>query len=213
MVISFLGGQSIKLQFGDITIAYNPISKESKLKSTTFGADIAMISLDHEDMNGSDNASRGDKAPFVIGGPGEYEIKGVYVKGYPSESKYGGVSRINTVYTMSLEGMNVCFLGALSDTNLSGEATEDIEEVDVLFVPIGGDGVLSPSEAYKLAVQLEPKIIIPVHYGSVGKTDALKVFLKESGTDAPENLDKLTIKKKDLEGKEGDVVVLNPVTS
>jgi len=213
MVISFLGGESLKIQFGDIVIAYNPISKDSKLKSTSFGADIALVSLDHEDMNGVANASRGDRAPFVVNGPGEYEIKDVYIKGYPSHSKYGGKDRLNTIYTVSLEGMNLCLLGALNDHRLPDETIEDLEELDILFTPIGGDGVLGPAEAYKLAVQLEPRIIVPIHHGAVGSANTLKTFLKEGGEDAPETLEKLTIRKKDLEGKEGDIVVLSPTTT
>lgn len=213
MVISFLGVESLKVQFGDIVIAYNPISKNSKLKSTTFGSDIVMTSLDHDDMNGVENASRGDRAPFVISGPGEYEVKGVYVKGYPSESKYGGEARLNTIYTVSLEGMNLCFLGALSNDQLPHDILEDLEEVDVLFTPIGGEGVLTPAEAYKIAVQIESRIIIPIHHGSLGADNALKNFIKEGGGDSPQTLDKLTIKKKDLEGKEGEIIVLNPTAS
>jgi L-ascorbate metabolism protein UlaG (beta-lactamase superfamily) len=67
--------------------------------------------------------------------------------------------------------------------------------------------VLAPSAAYKLAVSLEPKIIIPTHYGDVGAKDALKVFLKEAG-ESPKAEEKLTLKKKDLEGKEADIIVL-----
>ena len=106
--------------------------------------------------------------------------------------------------------MNLCFLGALaSPENLSSETKEALDDIDILFVPIGGDGVLSPSEAYKLAVKLEPSIIIPIHYGDDLSPQALKTFLKEGGEEKVSPLEKLTIKKKDLEGKEGDIVVLS----
>jgi L-ascorbate metabolism protein UlaG (beta-lactamase superfamily) len=211
MVISYLGGESFKIQFGDTVIAYNPVSKDSKLKSTTFGSDIALISYNHEDFNGAENAARGDKAPFVISGPGEYEIKGVFVKGLPSKSTYGtksGEERSNTIYIVSLENMNLCFLGALGSADLSSETLEELEDVDILFVPVGGEGVLNATEADKLAVKLEPHIIIPMHYGSIGVPKALELFLKEAGESSPEKVDKLTLKKKDLEGKEGDIIVL-----
>lgn len=221
MVISYLGAEAFKIQFGDIVIAYNPVSKNSKLKSGSFGSDIVLVSLNHEDMNGAENASRGDRAPFIIRGPGEYEIKGVFVHGYPSVSKYGGKEngreRINTIYTVSLENMNLCFLGALSLSELPNNVVEELEEIDILFVPIGGGNVLSPGEAYKLAVSLEPKIIVPMHYGmngdgaaAVSGNTALKTFLKEGGEDSAEKHDKLTVKKKDLEGREGDIIVINP---
>lgn len=215
MIITYHGADFFKLSFGDTTIAVNPISKDSKLKGTRFGSDITLISLNSPEHNGADVTSRGDKESFVISGPGEYEVSGVFIKGFLSKSNYGAKEnngeKINTIYSVSLEGMNVCFLGALSDANLSAEAKEVIEEVDVLVVPIGGDGVLDPATAHKLAVQFEPKLIIPSHFGDLGDSGALKKFLKEAGEEDVKPIDKLTLKKKDLEGKEGDVVVLEQV--
>ncbi len=207
MVISYMGAEAFKIQFGDITLAINPPSKDSKFKSTSFGSDIVLVTTNHPDMNGIENASRGDKAPFTITGPGEYEIKGVFIHGLPSTSKYDGKERLNTIYSISLENMNLCFLGALGTTELKNDVTEELGEIDILFVPIGGNGVLSPSEAYKVAVALEPKIIVPMHYGD---DKSLATFLKEAGESSPEKYDKLTLKKKDLEGKSGDVFVINP---
>lgn len=208
MVITYLGGEFFKVQFGDTVLAFNPISKDSKLKTSRFGADVALISLNHTDMNGIDQVSFGEKKAFAVNGPGEYEVKGVYIKGFKSNSTYDKEPRLNTIYMVSLEGMNLCFLGALSDKDISNEALEALDEVDILFTPIGGNGVLAPADAYKLAVKLEPKIIIPMHYGSVGDANALKVFLKEGGEDALKPEDKLTLKKKDLEGRKTDIVVL-----
>ncbi|MEK7609759.1 MAG: MBL fold metallo-hydrolase [Patescibacteria group bacterium] len=207
MIINYLGGQFVKVQFGDTIIAFNPISKDSRLKPAKFGADIVLSSISHPDMNGFDQVTFGEKKPFIVSGPGEYEVKGVFIKGFNSESDYDGEKRINTIYTVSLEGMNICFLGALNTTELPKEADEAIDEVDILFVPIGGDGVLDPAKAYKLAVSIGPKIIIPVNYGDIGDKDALKKFLKEAGEN-PKPEAKLTLKKKDLEGKEADVVIL-----
>jgi L-ascorbate metabolism protein UlaG (beta-lactamase superfamily) len=68
--------------------------------------------------------------------------------------------------------------------------------------------VLDHAAAYKLAVQLEPKAIIPMHYGELGGKDALKAFLKEAGSEDVKPIDKLTAKRKDLEGKEGEIIVL-----
>jgi hypothetical protein len=90
MIITYHGAEFFKVQFGETILAFNPISKESKLKATRFGADIALISINHKDMNGADQLSFGDREPFIVNGPGEYEIKGVFVKGYPSEYAYGG---------------------------------------------------------------------------------------------------------------------------
>jgi L-ascorbate metabolism protein UlaG (beta-lactamase superfamily) len=193
-------------------LAFDPISKESKLKASSFGADIALVSLNHRDMNGVGQASRGEKEAFVINGPGEYEVKGVFIKGLPSASYYGGEKKINTIYTVNLENMNLCFLGALSEVNIPNETKEAIDGVDILFVPVGDisndskeKGTLSAGEAYKFAVSLEPSIIIPMNY-----TDAsLKAFIKEGGAEGLKPVDKLTIKKKDLEGKESEIIVLD----
>jgi L-ascorbate metabolism protein UlaG (beta-lactamase superfamily) len=207
MIITYQGAEFFKVQFGDITLAFNPISKDSSLKPTRFGADVVLVSAHHSDFNGIDQVSHGDKQPFVITGPGEYEVKGVFIKGLPSVSHYGKTELVNTIYTVSLENMNLCFLGAIDTPQLANGTVEELDEIDVLFVPIGGEGVLDAAKAYKLAVSLEPKLIIPMHYGDVGAKDALKVFLKEAGEN-PTPLAKLTLKKKDLEGKEADIIVL-----
>jgi L-ascorbate metabolism protein UlaG (beta-lactamase superfamily) len=212
MIITFLGGESFKVSFGDTTLAFNPISKDSKLATAKFGADIVLSSLNHPDMNGIDQVSFGDKKAFAITSPGEYEVKGVFIKGFGSESHYDGAKasnekRINIIYSVSLEGMNICYLGALDQTELPKEADEGLDGVDILFVPIGGNGVLDSAKAYKLAVSLEPKLIIPMHYGDIGGKDALKAFLKEAGEN-PKATTKLTLKKKDLEGKDAEVAVL-----
>ena len=76
--------ESFKISQGDLSLALNPISKSSKLKSTSAGADITLITTNHPDMNGRDTTSRGEKESFVIDGPGEYEVKDVGVKGFQS---------------------------------------------------------------------------------------------------------------------------------
>ncbi len=203
MIITYYGSEFFKVQFGDTTLAFNPISKDSKQKPSRFGADIVFVSAEHPDFNGIDQVTHGEKKPFAIEGPGEYEVGGVFIKGLASESKHGGKDIINTIYTVSLENMNICFLGALN-SELKNETIEALDEIDILFVPIGGNGVLEPAKAYKLAVSLEPKIIIPMHYDDA----QLKTFLKEAGEN-PKPETKLTLKRKDLEGKEGDVFVLD----
>jgi hypothetical protein len=210
MVITCEGAEFIKITHGNLTIALNPISKKSKLKSSSFGADICLISLNHQDMNGFENTSRGDKEPFVIKGPGEYEIDDLLIEGFPTKSTYGGENKINTIYYLKVDSMDVLYMGAIGDPELSLKAKEEIGNVDVLFVPIGGNGVLEPAEAYKLALQREPKIIIPIHFGEqLSDKNALKDFLKEAGTENIKPVDKLTLKSKDLMGKEGEVVILS----
>ncbi|HEY4510828.1 MAG TPA: MBL fold metallo-hydrolase [Candidatus Paceibacterota bacterium] len=210
MVITYQGGECFKVSFGDTTLAFNPISKDSKLPSTKFGSDIVLSTLADPDMNGVENASFGERAPFVVSGPGEYEIKDIVIKGFASESDYKKKGRKNTIYFISLEGMNLCFLGALSTPDLPQDAKQELEDVDILFTPIGGEGVLDAADAYKLAVKLEPHVVIPMHWGAIegSKEVALKDFLKESG-ESVKPIEKLTLKKKDLEEKEGEIIVLS----
>ena len=213
MVITHHGGQCIKVTFGDLTLVFDPISKNATLPSVRFGADIALISRNHPDMNGSEEVTYGDKVPFVVSGPGEYERQGIVIQGFLSKSKYslakGQEDAVNTVYSVGLEDMTLVHLGALVDTELSKEAREGIGEIDVLFVPVGGDGVLTPGKAHELAVALEPKIIIPIHWSGMGDAKALDTFLKDAGS-ASEKVEKLTLKKKDLIGRDGSILVLTP---
>ncbi len=167
MILTFHEGACIRASAGDTTLVFGPISKSSKnFKPTNFGVDVAFISLNHPDMNGAEEVSFGGKEPFVIDGPGEYEHSGVTIQGFLTKSQYGlpkgTLDAINTVYAVTLEGMTLVHLGALSDPMLSHDAREAIDEIDVLFVPVGGDGVLSVAEAAKIAVTLEPKIVIPI---------------------------------------------------
>ena len=208
MIITCQGNQFLKLQVGDLVVAVNPISKESTMKTSRFGADICLISLNDPDFNGVDQVVFNGQQPFVISGPGEYETRGVFIRGLPSQSSYGKKDRINTIYTLTLDSINICLLGALGTATLPAETKEALDEIDILFLPIGGDGMLLPQEAYKLAVSLEPKLIVPLGYDTpVAIKDALKIFLKEAGDTVPKT-DKLTLKRKDLDGKEGDVAVL-----
>ena len=201
MIISYHGAECFKISQGDITLAFNPISKDSNLKPTRFGADVTLITTNLPDFNGRDQTSRGDKSSFIIDGPGEYEIKDIFIKGFLSE---GPGKKINTIYLLSFEGINLCFLGVLTNPTLPDETLEAMEDIDILFVPADGSGTLDPVSAYKLAVSLEPSVIIPMHYTKT----TLEQFIKEGGETRVESLDKFVVKKKDLEGKESEIIVL-----
>lgn len=205
MILTFHEGACIRASAGDTTIVFSPVSKNSKnFKPVNFGADVAFVSLNHPDTNGAEEAARGEKQPFVVLGPGEYEVKEITASGFPSGSMYGGEGRINTVYSIRFDGLNVLYLGALGDMDLPSELLE-MDSPDILIIPIGGEGTLNPAEAEKLAVKLEAKIIIPILYDE--KT--LKIFLKEAASESVKPVDKLTLKPRDLAGKDGEVVVLS----
>jgi L-ascorbate metabolism protein UlaG (beta-lactamase superfamily) len=217
MIVTYLGHECFKLQYGDLTIAINPPSKDSDFKSSKFGADVVLQTLEHPDMNGGKDMSYGDTVPFVISGPGEYETNGIFVHGIAGVSEYdskninnengAGGKRVNTIYSLSIDGINMLFLGAQTGP-LPTTLSAAIDVVDLLFVPIGGNGVYDAKEAYKIAMNLEANMVIPMHFKSE-KDDCVKAFLKEAGATVA-SLDKLTIKRKDIENKEGEVVLLAP---
>ena len=205
MILTRHDGACIRASAGDTTLVFGPISKDSKnFKATNFGADIAFISANHADMNGAEEAGRGDKKPFIVFGPGEYEVKEVTAHGFATKSNYGLEQRINTVYSVEFDGLHVLYCGALDETELPAELME-MDAPDVLIIPIGADGVLSAADAAKLAVKLEAKIVIPILYDD----KALKQFLKEAGEEGSKAVEKLTIKPRDVADKENEVVVLS----
>lgn len=205
MIITYFGKQFFKIQQGEMVVAFNPVNKSSKTGIVAkFGADVAFVTTNHPDYNGVEQLSHGERVPFLINGPGDYEVKEIFVKGSISNGELSGKKYINTIYSLAIDSINIVFLGALSDENLSKETREAIGDPDILFVPIGGSGLLDAKSAAKLASALEPKMVIPMDYDS----SSLKVFLKEMGDEKAEVVDKLTLKRKDLDGKEGDVVVL-----
>lgn len=183
--MSYQGAGAFKISQGDLTLALNPGAKVS--------ADVTLFTTGRSEV--------AEKSGFVIDGPGEYEIKDIFIKGFLSE---GIGKKVNTIYLITFEGMKLCFLGALANPALSVETLEAIEDIDILFTPVG-QGTLDPASAYKLAVSLEPSVIIPMYYDK----PSLDKFIKEGGSKSGvESLDKLVVKKKDLEGKEGEILIL-----
>jgi L-ascorbate metabolism protein UlaG (beta-lactamase superfamily) len=209
MIITHFGKQHFKIQQGDTTLAFNPVSKDSKFSSQRYGADIVFITTNTQDYNGAEMCEHSSKTPFVINGPGEYEVSDIFIKSFGSFTEMNiGKEKIklqNTSYILSVDGIKICFLGCLHE-ELSPENRGLIDEVDILFIPVSSDeNILNAYDANKLATKLEPKLIIPMDYDEA----SLKMFLKESGNEKVEKIEKLTIKKKDIEGKQGEVVIFN----
>lgn len=146
----------------------------------------------------------GAKEPFVAHNPGEYEIGQITARGYGVKTTYDKQERYNTIYQVRLEDMNIVFLGALNDPEIDPKILTELDDIDILFVPIGGGDVLEVPQASKIAVKLEAKLVIPMHYDAT----SLKAFLKEEGAEDIKPVDKLTIKRKDVAGMTGDVAVL-----
>lgn len=209
MIITYFGREHFKLQVGDLTVAVNPVSKEGKGKVTKYGADVTLITTNHPDYNGKEQTELGTKTPFIISGAGEYEVQNIFIKGFGTETKLmdGKKEKVyqNTSYVFIIDGIRVTFLGALS-TMLKPEHKEIIDETDVLFIPVGSDEfLLNPYDAQKLAISLESKLVIPMDYDE----QSLPIFLKEAGSEKVDPVEKLTIKKKDIDGKLGEVVLFH----
>ena len=197
MILTYHGAHALKIQQGQTTIAVNPTSANSKVKTSRFGADIVLESSSHADTAGGPDMNAGAKEPFIINSPGEYERDGLFIRAFGSETTYGGSSLRNVVFYFTFEEISFLILGLHEEGVLASTITEEIDEVDVLITPIAGEGVLDPVAAHKLAVKFEPGIIVPTGYADL-KDQNLRTFLDE-GDMALAAEDKLTFKQKDLE--------------
>jgi hypothetical protein len=193
MVISYFGVGMVKVQLGDTVIVFNPIGESAEHKAVKFGSDVALVSLLDPAWNGVENAARGDRQPFIVNGPGEYEVNGIFIKGLLSTGPEG---KVNTVYTVLFDDIRLVHLGALVDNNLSEQVIESLGSVDILFAPVA---------LPKLATQLEPNVIIPINWSD---DKALNQFLKQVGEGNEKAAESLTIKRKDLADKAGVVMVV-----
>src|SRR3989344_829697 len=195
----------------EATIVVDPFDEKIGLKVPGFSADILLVSHDHHDHNNI-GAIKGE--PFLIKNPGEYEVKGVFVQGIDSfhDDSQGKERGKNTIYTIEAEDIRFCHLGDFGQKQLTDEQLELIGKVDVLMIPVGGTFTIDSSEASKVIGQIEPKIVVPMHY-SLPKLkvelDEVEKFLKAMGKNAVVPQDKLTIKASALP-KEGamEIVVL-----
>ena len=165
---------------------------------------MAFVSLWHDDFNGVEQVTHGSKEPFVIDGPGEYEMGNVTARGFGVKTTYDKHETYNTIYQVQMEEMNLLFLGALGDPDIDPKILAELSDIDILFLPIGGGEILSVPQASKLATKLEAKLIIPMQYDDA----TLKLFLKEEGTEGLKPVDKLTIKRKEISAMEGDIVII-----
>jgi L-ascorbate metabolism protein UlaG (beta-lactamase superfamily) len=187
---------------------YDPAAIGLKLpKDTT--CDMVLKTHDHPDHSNLVVAGEG---ALKIMGPGEYEVKGVMVTGVSTfhDNQKGAERGKNTVYNIEIDGVNIVHLGDLGQL-LDESQLEEIGSVDVLMIPVGGVYTIDAKDAARVVAQLDPKIVIPMHY----KLDDLKVeleplenFLKEMSVENPTPQPKLSITKDKLP-EEMQVVVLS----
>lgn len=210
MEISWFGLSCFRLYSREATVVTDPYEKSVGLKFPRPRADIVTISHSHA---GHDYAEGVPGNPKVIQGPGEYELKNVFVTGVQTfHDKRNGKDRgKNTVYAFNIEGLNVCHLGDLGHIPTQAQA-DAIGDVDILLIPVGGGNALNASDATEVVSLFEPWIVIPMHYRipelSI-KLDPVDKFIKEMGIKAPEPLESLNLKRDGLP-KETQVVLLNP---
>lgn len=207
MVIQKVGEHCFKLSAGPVTVALNPPGAKSKLKVNKFGSDVVLVSVRNQDWDGAETATHGDKEPFVINGPGAYEVGDITISGFQTPTDYGEHSEVgNTVYVFEMDGIKVVSLGALSSAKLPQDLRAEVDDIGIVLVPVG-DGTLDPKAAHELMVNLEPKIIIPYGVGKDGDA-AVKSFLKAEGDTGVKPEEKLTVRAKEVQEKDGDVVLL-----
>lgn len=208
MVIQKVGAHCFKFSAGPVTVALNPPDSKSKLKINKFGSDLVLVTTRHPDFDGAETASHGDKQPFVISGPGAYEVGEITVSGFGTPTTYGGeeLEVGNTVYVFTMDGIKVLALGALSSSKLPQDLRAEVDDIGIALVPVG-EGALDPKAAHELMVTLEPKIIIPYGVGPDGEK-AVAAFCKAEG-ESPKPEEKLTIRAKEVATKDGDVVLLS----
>lgn len=209
MDISYLGHSSFKIRTKNATVVTDPYSLEmGGVKFPRTEADIVTISHPHKDHSFLEGIVG---QPFIVAQPGEYEVKGISFFGYPS--LHGGKTEatkiLNTIFLIEADGLTICHLGDLGGTP-STKIMEEIIGTDVLMVPVGGINTLGPKEAVEIVNQIEPRIVLPMHFRMAGANEELaklSEFLTEMGAEQAEKMDKLSIGKDKLP-EETKVMVL-----
>ena len=175
-------------------------------------SDIVTISHNHEDHNA---VSQIEGSPFIVEGPGEYEIKGVGIIGTSSyhDGSKGSERGTNTMYHLEIDGVNIVHLGDLGCI-LTSDDIERLDGVDILFIPVGGGSTLDMNHVANLISELEPSIVIPMHYKTdkhnekdFGDLQPVSSFLKIMGKEDVAPLSKFSVTKDKLP-TEMQIVVL-----
>lgn len=212
MVISWLGLSCFRLQMKsgntDVVLVTDPFDsgKTGLRLPRNFGADIVTASsLDA--LHGHTGVVSGseDGKPFVVNGPGEYEVKGVFVTGISS-----GTHTRGTLYRITAEEMRVVHLGTLA-APLTPEDIDRLGDVDVLLVPVAGTGGFGAKEMASVVSSIEPRVVIPMHYETPGLTISLPkpdAFLKELGSSKVVPEEKVRLLRKELPDGEMRVILL-----
>jgi L-ascorbate metabolism protein UlaG (beta-lactamase superfamily) len=206
-----LGLSSFKIIGKEIAVVCDPyVDSAVGLKFPKVEANVVTVSHEHADHNNRDGV-RGESICFDA--PGEYEIKGAKITGIKSyhDDKQGTERGSNTIFVYEIDDLTLCHLGDLGHA-LNAEQIERIDGVDVLFVPVGGHVTIDAKAAARVIAEINPKIVIPIHYsiGNRSDLDSVEGFLKEMGKE-PKTVSDIKIKAKDL-GENVEIYVMNPKT-
>lgn len=193
----------------DVVILTDPLGKGAGLRSPQGQADIVLLT--HGDFSGIRGDLKGE--PVVLDAPGEYAVKGVSVQGLATFRDDSSGTRLgqNTLFVFESEDIHCAFLGALGH-DLLPEWLDRLNGVDILFIPVGSAETLSAKTGAELARKIEPAVIIPMHYAVPGLTlslDSEQAFCGAVGNCPHERPAKYNIKKKDIEGKQLEIVLLD----
>jgi len=194
MEITWYGHSCFRLRGKEGTVITDPFGKDAGYEWARPRADLVTLSHEHDNHNAWQRVA-GD--PKVVHGPGEYEINNIFITGIGSfhDNKKGAERGRNTIYLIEFEDMRICHLGDLGHTPNEAQA-EALSGLDVLFVPVGGVSALNAAQAAEVVSQLEPRVVIPMHYKTkvfTGKLDGLDKFLKEMGHTSVEEQETLKI--------------------
>jgi L-ascorbate metabolism protein UlaG (beta-lactamase superfamily) len=162
-------------------------------------ADIVTVSHQHPSHMYTEAISG---EPRIVSGPGEYEISGVLIIGIATfhDSVRGQTRGKNTAYLMEIDGISICHLGDLGHV-LSSEQVEEIGDIDVLLLPVGGVSTINAAMAAEVIRQLEPKVVIPMHYKTPllkRELDPVDDFLREMGVGQVEPRARLSVSRTNL---------------
>jgi len=205
MKIKFYGNSCFSVSNGNFTIISDP---HDKLKNP-LKADIVTISQNDPKHN-IKAVIQGE--PKVFDWPGEYEVGGVHMQGIASfhNTKDDKEQKENTIFTFEINGVHFCHLGQLG-TKLIPEQLEQIGDVDVLFIPVGGKMTIDAKKAKEVIEQVEPRIIIPMAYcveDDKCGLGPLAPFLQEMGAQTIEPIDEFDLKRSELPEDSSKVVIL-----
>jgi L-ascorbate metabolism protein UlaG (beta-lactamase superfamily) len=200
MEINWLGQSAFRIKGKQTTVVIDPFLTEKGDNLNRVAADILCFSYQDPSTDAIIAKIRGE--PYIIRGPGEYEVGSTFVIGIPTyqDDNKGSIRGNNTVYTLEIEEISVCHLGRLGHI-LDEEQIETIGNVDVLLVPVGGNMTINASTAAKLMRTMEPKVVIPMHYKTSQTSleiDPVDKFLSETGSQGVPAQPKISITRNNL---------------